>query len=107
MLVSHQGLGQWSTARFDSSDQQQKFLRLMGGFKKGFQPAAASTDGANMAMGQDAQQQLQQGLLGEFERAHTRRMDFSNRGSGLGFSAPSNKKFSIDINTSRSIRFDD
>ncbi|XP_060943412.1 lysine-rich nucleolar protein 1 [Limanda limanda] len=101
------GLGQWSTARFDSSDQQQKFLRLMGGFKKGFQPAAASTDGANMAMGQDAQQQLQKGLLGEFERAHTRRMDFSNKGAGLGFSAPSNKKFSIDINKSRSIRFDD
>ncbi|XP_035027515.2 lysine-rich nucleolar protein 1 isoform X1 [Hippoglossus stenolepis] len=101
------GLGQWSTARFDSSDQQQKFLRLMGGFKKGFQPAAASTGGANLAMGQDAQQQLQQGLLGEFERAHTRRMDFSNKGAGLGFSAPSNKKFSIDINTSRSIRFDD
>lgn len=79
----------------------------MGGFKKGFQPAAASTGGANMAMGKEAQQQLQQGLLGEFERAHSRRMDFSNRGAGLGFTAPSNKKFSIDINASRSVRFDD
>lgn len=100
-------LGQWSTAQFDNSQQQHKFLRLMGGFKRGFQPAGATAGGANMALGKDAQQHLQQGLLGEFERAHARRMDFSNRGAGLGFSAPSNKKFSIDINASRSIRFDD
>uniref|UniRef100_A0A096LWB1 Lysine-rich nucleolar protein 1 n=1 Tax=Poecilia formosa TaxID=48698 RepID=A0A096LWB1_POEFO len=100
-------LGQWSTAQFDSSQQQQKFLRLMGGFKKGFQPAGAAAGGANMALGKDAQQQLQQGLLGQFERAHARKMDFSNRGAGLGFTAPSNKKFSIDINASRSVRFDD
>uniref|UniRef100_A0A669F0N2 Small acidic protein-like domain-containing protein n=1 Tax=Oreochromis niloticus TaxID=8128 RepID=A0A669F0N2_ORENI len=105
--VKPAGLGQWSTAQFNSSEQQQKFLRLMGGFKKGFQPAARSTGGANMALGKDAQQQLQQGLLGEFERAHSRRMDFNNRGAGLGFTAPSNKKFSIDINTCRSVRFDD
>ncbi|KAM6941392.1 uncharacterized protein knop1 isoform 2-T2 [Lycodopsis pacificus] len=101
------GLGQWGSAQFDSSDQQQKFLRLMGGFKKGSQPTAASSDGANMALGKDAQQQLQQGLLGDFERAQSRRMDFSNRGSGLGFNAPTNKKLSIDINACRSVRFDD
>ncbi|KAG7223775.1 hypothetical protein INR49_026458 [Caranx melampygus] len=101
------GLGQWSTAHFNSSEQQQKFLRLMGGFKKGFQPAAADAGKANMALGKDEQQQLQKGLLGEFERAHSRRMDFNNRGAGLGFTAPSNKKFSIDINACRSVRFDD
>lgn len=101
------GLGQWGSAQFDSSDQQQKFLRLMGGFKKGSQPVAASSDGANMALGKDAQQQLQQGLLGDFERAQSRRMDFSNRGSGLGFNAPTNKKLSIDVNACRSVRFDD
>lgn len=102
-----QGFGQWSTAQFSNSEQQQKFLRLMGGFKKGFQPAAASTGRANMAMGKEAQQQLQRGLLGEFDRAHSRRIDFNSRGAGLGFTAPSNKKFSIDINASQSIRFDD
>ncbi|XP_041839210.1 lysine-rich nucleolar protein 1 isoform X2 [Melanotaenia boesemani] len=101
------GLGQWSTAQFDNSEQQQKFLRLMGGLKKGLQPTTASAGGANMAMGKKAQQQLQQGLLGEFERAHSRRMDFSSRGAGLGFTAPSNKKFSIDVNACRSVRFDD
>lgn len=101
------GLGQWGTAEFGSSEQQQKFLRLMGGFKKGFQPASSSSGGGgNMALGRDAQQQLQQGLLGQFERAHSRRMDSSNRGAGLGFTGPS-KKFSIDANITRSVRFDD
>lgn len=107
LLSFLQGFGQWSSAQFNSSEQQQKFLRLMGGFKKSFQPSSESTGGGNMALGKDAQQQLQQGLLGEFERAQSRRMDFSNRGAGLGFTAPSNKKFSIDINASRSVRFDD
>uniref|UniRef100_A0A8C6TUH1 Small acidic protein-like domain-containing protein n=1 Tax=Neogobius melanostomus TaxID=47308 RepID=A0A8C6TUH1_9GOBI len=100
------GLGQWGTAEFGCSEKQQKFLRLMGGFKKGFQPASSSGGGGNMALGRDAQQQLQQGLLGQFEHAQSRRMDSSNRGAGLGFKA-SSKRFSIDANVTRSIRFDD
>uniref|UniRef100_A0A667ZH28 Small acidic protein-like domain-containing protein n=1 Tax=Myripristis murdjan TaxID=586833 RepID=A0A667ZH28_9TELE len=104
---SVRGFGQWSTAQFDSSEQQQKFLRLMGGFKKGGQLAGASAARENMALGKEGQQNLQQALLGEFERAQSRRMDFSNRGAGLGFTAPSNKKFAIDISARRSVRFDD
>lgn len=99
-------MGQWSTAQFDSSEKQQKFLRLMGGFKKGSQPAG-TTARANMALGKDGQQQLQQKLLDEFDRAHSRRVDSSNRGAGIGFTAPANKKFFIDVNASRSMRFDD
>ena len=79
----------------------------MGGFKKGSQPMAASGGRANMAMGKEGQQSLQQGLLGEFERAQSRRMDFEGKGAGLGFSAPSNKKFYIDADARRSVRFDD
>lgn len=79
----------------------------MGGFKKGSQPACRSPGKANMALGKAAQQQLQQGLLGQFEQAHSRRIDFGSRGAGLGFTAPSNKKFTIDVNASRSVRFDD
>ncbi|XP_077380919.1 uncharacterized protein knop1 isoform X2 [Festucalex cinctus] len=102
------GFGQWSTAQFESSQQQQKFLKLMGGFKNGFQPtAAANTPKPNMALGKDAQEQLQQGLMGEFERAHSRRIDFNGRGAGLGFSEASKKKFAIDVNSCRSVRFDD
>lgn len=102
-----QGLGQWSTAQFDSSEKQQKFLRLMGGFKKGFQPATTTATRANMALGTHGQQQLQQKLLDEFDRAHSRRLDSSNKGAGIGFTAPVNKKFFIDVNASRSVRFDD
>lgn len=79
----------------------------MGGFKKGFQPAGAGAKGANMALGKEEQQHLQQGLMGEFERAQSRKIDFNNRGAGLGYAAPSNKKFAIDINACRSVRFDD
>lgn len=100
-------VGQWSTAQFDSSERQAKFLRLMGGFKKSSQPITGSTGRANMALGTEGQQTLQQGLLGEFERAQSRHMDFGSRGTGLGFSPPSNKKFAIDVNARKSIRFDD
>ncbi|XP_054634126.1 lysine-rich nucleolar protein 1 [Dunckerocampus dactyliophorus] len=100
---------QWGTAQFESSEQQHKFLRLIGGFKQGFQSASAtvSTARTNMALCKDAQEHLQQGLMREFQHAHTRRMDSNLRGAGLGFSAPSQKKFSIDINACRSVRFDD
>lgn len=99
--------GQWGTASFDSSDRQAKFLRLMGGFKKSTQTGVESAGRLNMAMGKEGQQTLQQGLLGEFERAQNRHMDFRNKGTGLGFSASSNKKFEIDANARNSMRFDD
>ncbi|XP_061737308.1 lysine-rich nucleolar protein 1 isoform X2 [Nerophis ophidion] len=98
--------GQWDTAQFESSQQQQKFLRLMGGFKKP-PPATTSTAKTNMALCKDTQQHLQQGLVQEFKRAHSRRMDFNSRGAGLGFSAPSNKNFHIDISARRSVQLDD
>lgn len=86
-----------------------KFLRLMGGLKKGPQGAGQSAGRFNMALGKEGQQNLQQGLMGEFERAQNRRMDFQNRGAGLGFSAPPEKKFHIDANarSENSTRFDD
>ncbi|XP_076845493.1 uncharacterized protein knop1 [Brachyhypopomus gauderio] len=100
-------VGQWETAHFDNSERQMKFLRLMGGLKKGNQPTGQNSGHVNMALGKESQQNLQQGLLGEFERAHGRHMDFQNKGAGLGFTAPSNKKFAIDINARNSVRFDD
>ncbi|XP_030207929.1 lysine-rich nucleolar protein 1 isoform X3 [Gadus morhua] len=105
------GFGQWGTAQFESTDKQQKFLRLMGGFKKegnNASPSGPCSARSNMALAGEKQQDLQQALLGEFERAQSRRVDFSGRGAGLGFSsAPPSKKFSIDANASRSVRFDD
>ncbi|XP_068177540.1 lysine-rich nucleolar protein 1 [Antennarius striatus] len=104
-ISTNQGFGQWTTAQFSSSDQRQKFLRLMGGLKGGFRPAAGAAPRANMALGQEAQQQLQQGLLGQFEHAQSRRSDF--RSAGLGFTGPPRSKFSIDISACRSVRFED
>ncbi|XP_051982745.1 lysine-rich nucleolar protein 1 isoform X2 [Xyrauchen texanus] len=102
-----QGLGQWGSAQFESSDRQAKFLRLLGGFKKSSQPITGSSGSASMALGKEAQKTLQQGLLGEFERAQSRNVDFRNKGAGLGFTEPSNKKFTIDVNARNAIRFDD
>ncbi|XP_034638662.1 lysine-rich nucleolar protein 1 [Trachemys scripta elegans] len=45
--------GQWSTATFESSDQKTKFLKLMGGFKKGSassQDPPGTTEKPNMAL---------------------------------------------------------
>nr|XP_049575481.1 microtubule-associated protein 1B isoform X15 [Syngnathus scovelli] len=101
------GFGQWSTAQFENCQQQQRFLRLIGGFKN-FQPAAvASTPKPNMALDKVAQERLQQGLWSEFERARSRRIDFHNQGAGLGFSKSPHKQFFIDINACHSVRFDD
>ena len=79
----------------------------MGGFKKGSQPTGSSEGRPNMALGKEGQDVLKTGLLAEFERAQGRRMDFQNKGAGLGFAPPSNKKFVIDVSARHSVRFDD
>ncbi|XP_077575514.1 uncharacterized protein knop1 isoform X1 [Stigmatopora nigra] len=101
-LTEKTGFGQWGTAHFESSQQKQKFLKLMGGFKQEFRPAAsASAPQQNMALGKEGQEHLRRGLMGVFQQAQYRQM-----GGGLGFGQPSNRFF-IDINASRSVRFDD
>ncbi|XP_068062984.1 lysine-rich nucleolar protein 1 isoform X2 [Anomalospiza imberbis] len=100
-------LGQWSTATFKSSEEQRKFFRLMGGFKKGFVPIqspSATTNKPNMALNQEGEEKLQQALKMEFDKA----MDLKqHRGIGLGFQPNANKKVYIDKYTSRSIKFED
>ncbi|XP_019363242.1 PREDICTED: LOW QUALITY PROTEIN: lysine-rich nucleolar protein 1 [Gavialis gangeticus] len=98
--------GQWSTAAFETSDEKAKFLRLMGGFKKGstsVQDPPAITEKPNMALSREGEEKLKQALHVEFERAvnlkHHRRV-------GLGFQ-PVGKKIHIDKCASRSIKFED
>nr|XP_015215435.1 PREDICTED: lysine-rich nucleolar protein 1 [Lepisosteus oculatus] len=105
------GFGQWSTTCFESEDQQKKFLRLMGGFKKS-SPSLAPVGGAGpqrpiMALGRDEARQLNQGLLGQFERAHNRWLNPQQTGAGLGFQGAPSKKFTIDAHASRSVKFED
>ncbi|XP_027539773.1 lysine-rich nucleolar protein 1 isoform X2 [Neopelma chrysocephalum] len=99
--------GQWSTAAFKSSEEEMKFFRLMGGFKKGSGPIqnlSATTNKPNMALNREGQEKLQQALKMEFDKA----MDLKqHRGIGLGFQPIANKRGYIDKYTSRSIKFED
>ncbi|XP_053936335.1 lysine-rich nucleolar protein 1 [Cuculus canorus] len=99
--------GQWSTATFQSSEEETKFFRLMGGFKKGSVPTqnlSATTNKPNMALNREGEEKLQQALKMEFDKA----MDLKqHRGIGLGFQPAANKKVYIDKYTSKSIKFED
>ncbi|XP_009279897.1 PREDICTED: lysine-rich nucleolar protein 1 [Aptenodytes forsteri] len=99
--------GQWSTAAFQSSEEEMKFFRLMGGFKKGsvaIGNLSATTNKPNMALNREGEEKLQQALKMEFDKA----MDLKqHRGIGLGFQPAANKKVYIDKYTSRSIKFED
>ncbi|XP_068280016.1 lysine-rich nucleolar protein 1 isoform X2 [Nyctibius grandis] len=99
--------GQWSTAAFQSSEEEMKFFRLMGGFKKGSVPIqnlSATTNKPNMALNREGEEKLQQALKMEFDKA----MDLKqHRGIGLGFQPAANKKVYINKYTSRSIKFED
>ncbi|NWT04000.1 KNOP1 protein, partial [Mionectes macconnelli] len=98
--------GQWSTAAFKSSEEEKKFFRLMGGFKKGSVPIrnlSATTNKPDMALNREGQEKLQQALKMEFDKA----MDLKHhRGIGLGFQPIANQKGYIDKYTSRSIKFE-
>ncbi|NXY35602.1 KNOP1 protein, partial [Pomatorhinus ruficollis] len=100
-------LGQWSTAAFKSSEEQMKFFRLLGGFKKGSLPMqnpSATTNKPNMALNKEGEEKLQQALKMEFDKA----MDFKqHRGIGLGFQPTAKKKLYIDKYASRSMKFED
>ncbi|NWW48788.1 KNOP1 protein, partial [Pedionomus torquatus] len=99
--------GQWSTATFQSSEEEMKFFRLMGGFKRGSAPIqnlSVTTNKPNMALNREGEEKLQQALKMEFDKA----MDLKqHRGIGLGFQPAANKKVYIDKYTTRSTKFED
>ncbi|XP_033023794.1 lysine-rich nucleolar protein 1 [Lacerta agilis] len=99
--------GQWTTATFETSEQKNKFLRLLGGFKKGSVPVQgppAHASKLNMALDKSKEQNLQQKLQTEFEKALAWK---HHRGIGLGFQPPIQKQVHIDKFASRSIKFED
>nr|XP_042709161.1 lysine-rich nucleolar protein 1 isoform X4 [Chrysemys picta bellii] len=99
--------GQWSTATFESSDQKTKFLKLMGGFKKGSassQDPPGTTEKPNMALNRKGEETLKHTLQMEFEKAVNLKQ---HRGIGLGFQPIANKKVYIDKYVSKSIKFED
>ncbi|XP_044160722.1 lysine-rich nucleolar protein 1 [Bufo gargarizans] len=95
--------GQWDTAAFQNPEQQSKFFRLLGGFKKGNQETSNQVK-ANMALEKEGEQALERNLLAEFDKAVSWKR---NRGIGLGFQPAPNKFFYIDKTRSTSVKFDD
>lgn len=102
--------GQWGTAFTENQDKQNKFLRLLGGFKKGGNDQEAkekkfNSKFANYAMDQCSEKVYQKNLEQEYEKAMTSNLQ---RGIGLGFQPPpdAGKKFYIDKGASKSKKFD-
>ncbi|XP_072416318.1 uncharacterized protein [Chiloscyllium punctatum] len=98
---------QWDTATFENTEQKNKFLRLMGGFKTSNQPpsSASSSGKQNVALNKEEEQNLNRTLQKEFDKALNLRQ---HRGIGLGFqpfSNPANKIFFIDKYASKSTKF--
>lgn len=113
--------GQWSTADMGDSDRQLKFFRLLGGFKNKTDSETVQSkfslgkkspfmnsykSGGGNAMNRNQQDAYTSAMENQFERALTSN---SNRGIGLGFEKPpeEGKKFHIDVQKSKSIKFDD
>jgi len=113
-------LGQWGNTQLGSTEKTQKFFRLLGGMKKpGGSPlsfrsskgSASSVEGgeepekAIMAMGRKDADALNNKLEEQFKKA----LGGIGKGKvGLGFSPqldPASKKFHIDVNQSKSVKF--
>ncbi|KAK3085859.1 hypothetical protein FSP39_009755, partial [Pinctada imbricata] len=113
-------VGQWGTAAFANDKQQEKFLRLLGGFKAGsklggktnmfekFTRASESTSDkntVNCAMNKREEEKYKRNMENQYEKAMSMNL---NRGIGLGFDTTSiGKKFHIDKFQSKSMKFDD
>ena len=102
-------VGQWASAGFENTDRQNKFFKLLGGFKGKSNSAAIENkfkSGGGNAMDKDQQEMYTKNMESDFDRALSSNM---NRGIGLGFHRPADadKKFHIDVKQSKSIKFDD
>lgn len=97
-------VGQWSTAELGDTQRQNKFFQLLGGFKKssGSNSTVLSST-ANSALNKAKESALNTRLEKQFENA--RHTHLNAKGFGLGFSQP--KANSIDIYSSKSVKFDD
>ncbi|XP_046574322.1 uncharacterized protein DDB_G0283697-like [Haliotis rubra] len=111
-------LGQWGTASVGDNERQHKFMRLLGGFKKGgnlgqskpglFGKLGTKSAPSNAALNRAEEAVLNKNLESDFDKALALRLS-KQKTSGLGFALPpeEGKKFYIDKTSSKSIKFDD
>ena len=77
--------GQWGSASLGGQDRNDKFFRLMGGFKKSnTNDQSAAKSFASKALDARRQERLYKGLENQYEQAF--QTSRQNRGKGLGFS---------------------
>lgn len=103
-------LGQWGETEFGSEERKDKFLRLMGAYKK--KPSAQSPEAnvspqsSRCSMTKDTEKALAQRLEQQYESAMN--VTRNRRGLGLGYNPdedPSNKTFYIDkTGSSKSVK---
>ena len=74
--------GQWSAASLGDDKRNDKFLRLLGGFKSGNKDSAKTF--ASKALDAKKQEKLYKGLENQYDQAF--QTSKVNRGKGLGFS---------------------
>ena len=115
---SNPTVGQWGTAALGDSKRQEKFLRLLGGFKSASKDGKSgitltkfskdsnqSNPGVNCAMNKVEEETYKSNMTSQYERAMSMNQ---NRGIGLGFDTSSiGKKFHIDKFHSKSVKFFD
>ncbi|KAK6180483.1 hypothetical protein SNE40_012629 [Patella caerulea] len=108
-------LGQWSTVSFDDQKRQDKFQRLLGGFKKdsgkpksGLYGGLTARVSGNNALDRAGQDELNKNLQAQYDSALSIKLG-ATKGLGLGFQPPpgAGKKFYIDTGKSSSVKFDD
>ena len=101
-------LGQWGTAELASGERQNKFFRLLGGFKASTGQKVATGGSFNSALTADRETLLNKTLETQFDNAMSYVVN-KQRGGGLGYSTPpgENKKFHINTTFSNSVKFDD
>lgn len=93
----------WENASFESDERKEKFLRLMGGFKKSNNKDGSSLNQTSQprssfgAMSRSQESSLNKALEDQFQRAFD--LKRTSRGRGLGYDGnldPENKTFFID-----------
>lgn len=128
--VDHQtdGFGQWNSQMFENSERQNKFLRLLGGFKKSGALGTCTSDSTtNQKKGlfgslKPTQSQIGGSRAASYQQASdmnsrletdfTTALSYSlggQRGKGLGFQPDpaAGKKLYIDVNKCSSKKFDE
>jgi len=100
-MLSYFQFNNWGNASFESDERKEKFLRLMGGFKKSSNLESSTSSSRPKTLFGAMSKSQETSLNNDLEDQYQRAFDFSrkSRGRGLGYDPdldPENKTFFID-----------